>query len=245
MPISALAAPVVAELVWFETNEQKQQIRYASYSDDQWTVQEAPLFETKNLISGPTIVTKHSGDKLLVWSESDKNSNVSLMLMKGSKDKQKILWGKPTILHDQYKENLGSSAVVDLNDTVWLVWSASGQKPSDIKLIKITNNSFSAVEDVHEVNNSPDVLPQTNLNNQGQVLVEWQHFDKKQFTHVSVTKKYTSKKLNEAEFENIQRSLKTEITLKEIISPDFIPQNQRLVIHFPQNKLHQSEALAH
>lgn len=239
VPISALAAPVVAELVWFETNEQKRQIRYASYSDDQWTVQQAPIYETDNLISGPAISTKNNGDKMLFWSE-DNAGAVVLMVMKGVKKSQAILWDKPSILHDKYQENLGASAVVDLENNVWLVWSASGLKPSDIKLIKLTDKGWSKVEDVHQKNNTPDVLPTSYLNANGDVVIEWQQFDKTQFSHVTKFKVYSAVKPKKSDIENMTR---VERGLGDIDSPNFISQDQHIVIHFPQNRRNQSQAL--
>ncbi len=166
------ASPLLAadaEFIWAENDFLGSTLYMSTYQDGAWGEKE-PIFSDENLNILPALGSDSEGEHLAVWVTLDPHGR---SVLKYSRQEGNS-WTEPEILWDGFKENLAPVVLIDTADTPWVFWSANDGDDDDIYMSCYTGDSWSAPRQVNEENDVPDILPQTGLNQSGEIVVRWQ-----------------------------------------------------------------------
>ncbi|MFT4654772.1 MAG: hypothetical protein ACI82S_002430 [Patiriisocius sp.] len=237
----------LAEVVWIERDDSLNHILFAAFDGVSWKSRSTPLYSSRNPLATPTIGTKKSGEKLVLWTEQ-KNDRATLFSILGRpqpNNSRTVSWTDPTTFSNLRVENLAANVLVDINQKFWVFWSASGGEQSDVFFTRELLNDWTSPSKVNDHNVVPDSQPIAHNDIAGNVVVEWLSFDLKAIEYVGQSAIYSSAgtKLSNGlskKTETLSIHAKAEQNLTKIDPPTFLPDNLRICIHFPQNKLIQS-----
>jgi hypothetical protein len=247
----------IAEVVWVQRMDGKNHIRHAQFDGQQWEQTSASLYSSNFPLTNPTIGTKTNGERLLIWVERVKNKTV-LMQMNGrypytnrqppsDNRHNNRIWSVASVLSNVRLENFSPCTVVDAMQKFWVVWSSSSATQSDIFMIRETEDGWSSPHQVNPDNLTPDMRPMVNTDIAGNIYVVWTAYDQvaKGFTENSAVYSLQGNRLD-PKLLDYADSLKVhkaeEHSLAGIIDPRFLPEQSRILIHFPHNTLIQTSS---
>jgi hypothetical protein len=143
-------------------------------------------------------------------------------------------WTTPKLLTTLAGENLAPTIVHDLNGNPWVFWSSNATGNDDIYLTRRINGSWSEAKMVNQPNKFPDMVPNTHVADNGDVVVEWDTLD---------TKANRFKKSKRVYPNNTEAATTTknseEVTNSN--TPESADTGARINLHYPANKFIQSE----
>lgn len=239
-PITTSASSL-AELVWIENQQNTNYIRFGFYDGNEWSIEDKFLYESSNPITSLALGTDQYGSKTLVWSEQIRSKTV-LMIMNAKSDNDKsnqLNWSAASLFIDEGRENFSSSILFDQNGKGWLFWSETKANFSDVMLRRFDGYSWQQAERVHPENNVPDNLPRAKIDHEGNIKVEWNSYDFQKGDYVQKTRVYPTTTVDKEEPNDLLDSVgRADIPIPREISPQV-----SALLHFPGNKMIQSEAL--
>jgi hypothetical protein len=234
---------VVAEVVWFDAVAGKNHIYHAHYRADEWHKTEAPLVTSDRSITTPVLATLPDGHKVLFWSEARATEGMDLKYMfahRGAHQNQRasqLQWSSPKILSALGSYNLGAMAVVDDVGQVWVFWSADNEESSDVFMTRRTSTGWTLAQRIHPANTTPDINIRLELSDKGEIVASWNSLDTETLSYVEKSKKFIAQDSPNAQSQ-LESRVSTRHSLDDISIPGFVPENQRLIIHFPGNRQH-------
>ena len=240
-------ATSLAEVVWVESDDSLNHILFASFDGEHWKQRSTPLYSSSNPLTTPTIGTKQSGEKLVLWTEQKKARSPLLSILGRPQlnDPETVSWSDPTIFSNLRVENLAANVLVDVNQQFWVFWSASGSEQSDVFFTRELVDDWTSPNKVNDQNSVPDSQPIAHNDVAGNVVVEWLTFDLSSIQYIGQSAIYSSggTKLSielSKKIQTLSIHATSEQNLNKIDLPTFLPDNLRIFIHFPKNKLVQS-----
>lgn len=242
----ATAVGPVAEIVWFESRDQRNGIYYSAFSNNEgWSESALPIYESENAIATPVIATAKDGKKYLIWSEQQGTHKMQLMWMTGAvvgEDETALQWSTPRVFSALGESNLGASMVIDAAHQVWVFWSANKVKYSDVYMSRQTPTGWSEPQIIHAKNDTPDIDISAALTDQGDIVVTWFSLDRDTFNYIEKQRIYPRQPVRSND-KAAKPSLADRWTRSDIANPDFVPNNQRVLVHFPDNSIMQTTAV--
>ena len=231
------ADSIAAELIWIEHGDMHQ-IHFSEYSQNGWTLPRV-IWKGKNYINSLAINTDREGAKFLVFTEYLKSAKVLKSISKPANENE---WSESVLLSDFGRENLAASMVQDMEGVVWLFWSANRGDLDDIYLSKMVMQNWSEPIKVNVDNDVPDTNPIASLNENGEVMVEWQTFSMETGSYVTQNRVFeldinSKNRYKAAIFKN------KEINPGDLSLPSFLPNRSLALIHFPNNLKRQSSLI--
>ena len=232
---------VIAELIWVEKVNAQHHVMLSDMQRDidtnleSWS-EPTSIYQSDNLLTGPTIVTANNGDKALVWSEHERLKSV-LMLMR----KQSNEWGVASVLSRFGSENLGPASLIDINQTMWVFWAAAKQGLPDIYYIRSNGLGWTQPQRVNAKNEVPDYLPRLSNTIDGDIEVSWYSYSflltDYQLAKQVIQLDHQPKVGYKADI------LNTELSKSDITIPSFVPSDSAVSVHFPSNQIKQNYRL--
>jgi hypothetical protein len=224
-----------AELIWVESSADDHRLMFSQLSAREWS-DPLTLYASENYISSPTISTDLTHNKLIVWSEQYDNSSILMSSRRVSSD---TLWLPAEKINDFKAENLGSSIVIDSLNRHWVFWSSNFEGLDDIYYSRQEGAKWSPPKRVHATNKVPDIQPIASLNQDLNVVVDWNTYDLQTGQYLTVQQVFkidnSSKNRYKSSLSNIQ-----EESISDVKIPVFLPRDSSVVLHFPNNQIKQS-----
>lgn len=234
-----------SQKVYAEQQAEKKRLRhqllYQKYVDRQWASTPEIIYESPHSLTTPSMATKRNGEKLLVWAEQVAGK-AQLKLMRGqvsALNNYSIVWQDATLFTDLGRYNIAPSVLIDAQDRAWVFWAADVDDYSDIYYCKETEQGWTEPQRVHAKNNVPDITPYARLSLQSKVTVEWLTYDLTSLRYQLASKSFLSEN---SRLPKVSAALEKaeQARIDEFRTPEFLPENQRVLVHFPRNRLLQS-----
>ncbi len=228
-----------AEYIWAENDFSGSTLYMSSYRNGSWGKKEL-IFSDDNLNILPALGSDSRGNHLAVWVTL-KADGRSVLKYSWQEDNG---WTAPSILWDEFKDNLAPVILFDAVDTPWVIWSANNGDDDDIYAVSSTNERWSFPVKLHADNAVPDILPRARLDSSGEIIVSWQQLGKddlyRQMTAVLGAGGRYVKSLMRAK----SKTRKMLVTRKdaEIPLPPF-EANSRSTLYFPGRRELQSTVI--
>ena len=226
-----------AEIFWIDRGMQKD-IMLSRLESDAWSKPE-PVYSTENPITSLAVATDLDGATVLIWTERLK---IKTVLMHSQRFSQQQGWSKAELFSDFGKENFAASMVVDRANRIWLFWAANHGDLDDIYMVRRNLNGWSEPLRIHPANAVPDIRPQAQLNQHGNIYVEWQSYSFDESDYLSVNREFKVDKSLESLYKAKPKE-NAEMALTDLSLPAFIPIKSAATVHFPNNRLLQTETL--
>lgn len=238
-----------AELVWAENGVSKvaekeaekgveSRIMFSQLENDGWS-KPLELYRSENPVTSLALVTDLKNTKILVWTEQFRFRSV---LMKKQATGRPANWSKAELFSDYGKENFAATMVVDAANDIWLFWSANHGDLDDIYLLKRTSQGWGRPQRTHDQNKVPDILPAAQLDAAGNVSLDWRSYSLADGAYVTLNRVFELEKKWQNGYKSDPKEV-PEITLKDVSLPDFVPADATALMHFPSNRMNQSEKI--
>lgn len=228
------ASAAVAEVVWVEFDGEQHHVMLSRYDGEAWSEPGEIVYTSDNPLTTPVLGTAQGGDKILLWAEKTR-LKVVLMSARANTEKGELKWQPAKQFSDRGLENLAPAIATDLNGHLWVFWSSSTTLPSDLYYRKFDGEDWSEASRVHKANEEPDNGAVANLDEKGNVVVEWNTFDLDLGAYILENRTYLVENLDSAVL-----GLVDVVDPSAIIVPDFVPIKTRSMMHFPGNLRTQS-----
>ncbi len=227
--------PLDADMVWHESQSDLRTIVISLYRDGQWG-QPQKIYQTKSFVSSAVSSTLQDGRKIVFWSEDQKEKTKLYFTVQQSLGDMSR-WSEPLLLPFKCRECLAATAVLDFYGNLWLFWTDNASGHDDVFYSIYTNGQWASVEQVNAKNQVPDILPISNLNDQGQVEVQWQSY-----SVLSTVYQTSSKTFGEPLSNDIIAPLVNELVLQPSANP-FALFNTANFVHLPSKRIQQNISL--
>jgi hypothetical protein len=217
------------------------QLLYQKYVNDGWDNAPQTIYVSPHSLATPSLASKRSGEKILVWSEQIAGE-AQLKIMRGRvsrSDRYAINWQGADLFSDLGRYNIAPSVVIDAEDRAWVFWAADVDAYSDIYYSRETAQGWTEAKRVHSRNQVPDILPFATLTDNVGVQLEWLSYDLDSRRYKLASKLYLGKNKPHKQA-SAQRVVIEQTRSEEFAYPDFLPGNQRIVLHFPNHRYIQS-----
>ena len=230
-----------AEFIWAEDGINGSQIYMSQHKNGAWQPAEK-IVDDNNLNILPAIGSDAKGQHIAVWSMVDGAKSILEYSIKRGNS-----WTKPAVLADQMTTNLAPIEVFDSNDVCWVFWSANDGGDDDIYVSKFIKGSWSAPERVNEDNDTPDILPEAGLDDNGNIWVSWQQLQEDGYVEVSSSFETNNRRkmasLRATKMQTIkQLKLRSEFE-NPIKPPSNFSSRSRATMYFPNDKKRPSKAV--
>ncbi|NNC98936.1 MAG: hypothetical protein HKN85_02015 [Gammaproteobacteria bacterium] len=226
-----------AELYWIEPGAEHR-IMSSEWNGDLWSAPRM-VYSSENSLTSLAMVTDLDGAKLMVWSERFK---ARVVLMKMQRAPNATRWANAALFSDLGNENMGTSMVVDRLNRIWLFWSADLGELADVYLVRRSKQGWSEPERVHGSNQVPDIRPQVELDQDGNVLVNWQSYSMVAGRYLTSNRVFKLENPLQNGYKSGTRE-QVEMSIGNIALPEFLPNNVVALAHYPFNRLRQAERL--
>jgi hypothetical protein len=143
-------------------------------------------------------------------------------------------WTAPKLLTTLTGENLAPTIVHDLRGNPWIFWSSNATGNDDIYLTRRINGSWGETEMVNLPNQFPDMVPNTHISDNGDVVVEWDTLDTKANRFVKSKRVYPNNT-------GVGTKTKSSEEVTTLNAPESARTTARINLHYPANKFMQSE----
>lgn len=143
-------------------------------------------------------------------------------------------WTTPKRLTTLAGENLAPTIVHDLSGNPWVFWSSNAAGNDNIYLTRRINGKWSETEMVNQPNQFPDMAPYAHIAYNGDVVVEWDTLNTKANRFIKSEKVYP----NGSDIAAITKNNDEVINRN---TPESAFTNGRVNLHYPANKLVQSQ----
>ncbi len=238
--LSSFVSAQDAEFIWAEDDYSGSQIYLSQHKNGVWQPAQK-IIDDHNLNILPTLGGNSKNQRLAVWSTVDNKAKsvLKFSIRNGNH------WTVPQILTDQMPTNLAPVAVFDANDIGWVFWSANNGEDDDIYVSKYEQGIWSNPEMVNDENNTPDILPEAGLDNNGNIWVSWQQLQDNGY--VDITRSYETKSQSKMLTSNaITMQSVTQIKSRSnldnnIQPPKMFKGRSRATMYFPTNKTRPSK----
>lgn len=223
-----------AEFIWAEDDRNGSQIYLSQHINGSWQSAEKIVDDT-NLNILPTIGSGSKGQRIAVWSMVDQAQSVLKYSIKLG-----TAWSTPRILSNQMSTNLAPVVVFDHTDVCWVFWSANNGGDDDILVSKFINGQWTQPEQVNDENETPDILPETGLDDVGNVWVSWQNLENN--SYIDRSKSFASKTRrkmtaqNSISMQDIKQIQSRSDSSNTIGPPKSFKARSRATLHYPKAK---------
>lgn len=174
--------PQEIDVVWSKSDGIRPEIFFSNYTSGSWSEPEMISDDYFDNLH-PVIDRDSQGVRWVFWRAYD-SLKTEIRYTKGSSGE----WAENKALSDTMPSNNAPSVVIDTSDTVWVVWSANSGGLDDIYFSMHADGDWSKPALLHETNNSADVLPVIELNQEQQPLVSWKRMQ--DGSYVNMTSQY-------------------------------------------------------
>ncbi len=237
--IAESASASFADLVWVDSSDNTQSIKFAEYDGEEWVFYEEPIYNSDNALTSLALGTNVIGLKTLIWTEQIRAKTVLMSMSANVDSSGKLLWSLPSIFSDEGRENFSASIVHDSNGQGWVFWSETRGNFSDIVVRRSTGGSWGLISPVNAINDVPDNQPHASVTEAGNVIVEWSSFDIAAGLFQMKNREYSIS----SAFERNAIKLVDIVSPTDVLLPEGMPVGNSKLIHFPQNQIVQSIVL--
>jgi hypothetical protein len=227
-----------AELVWVASQAEDHRLMYSQLTGNEWSDPLA-IYDSKSVISTPTISTDQSQNKLIIWSEQSKKA---MVLMSARRAFSETIWQPAEKLNNFKAENLSPSIVIDSRNRPWVFWSSNYEGLDDIYYSRQEGTEWSPPAKVHNSNDVPDYQPVASLNKDLDVVVSWTTYDRQASQYLTAQEVFMIDNLSKSAYKS-PLNKKLQESIPKMILPDFLPMDSSVVLHFPNNRIEQSVRL--
>jgi len=206
--------------------------------NDQWARPET-VYRSKEFNVAPSVGSDEQGTALLVWQST---STVRSILRYSFK--RQGAWQKVGKMPDQGGEVTTPAVIFDHNNSAWVFWVSDQNGLDDVyyRRWSAVNQRWSSIEMANDKNSVPDILPEVQLDKQGDVVLTWRQYDGKTGSYVKRSKVYyvgnRDDSVAQTDFDDNK-----ELTSGDIKLPDDWVSVSRAVMHFPNNRRQRHEVL--
>jgi len=208
------------DLVWTKSDGIRPEIFYTTRVAGSWS---EPVMVTDDWYDNmhPVIDRDSTGTKCVFWTAYD-NYRTEIRYTTGSGGD----WEENNSLASEMKSNSGPSAVIDKEDAVWVVWSASGEDDLDDVYFAVNKDGqWSDPGMIHDANDTPDTLPVVELDDEGVPTVTWQQL--RGDDYVELTSSYDGSDWSQPDVSEEQGEASDE---DSIVLPDFVTESGMVFI---------------
>ncbi len=223
-----------AEFIWAEDDNKGSRILLSQHENGSWQPAEKIVDDNKlNIL--PTIGSDSKGQRLAVWSVVDGASSLLKYSIKHGNQ-----WSEPQILSNSMSTNLAPVVVFDSNDIGWVFWSANNGADDDIYVSKLAGGIWSSAEIVNEENDTPDILPEAGLDDNGNIWVSWQQLQENEYIEVTKSyQRYSRRQMlpqNAVTMQQIKQMRQRSNSTNSFEPPNFFKGRSRATMYFPNDR---------
>lgn len=226
---SAQAADAL--LTWVSLPEQGvSQVNMQRLINDEWQAVEE-IYRSNDRVFSPAVSSNKNGDILVVWTSTSTIRSV----VKAAFNIDGV-WQTPLIIANQGGLVTTPVVVFDHNNNAFIAWATDHNGRDDVYWQQwfAKTEEWSAAERANQENSVPDFLPSLTLNQNGDVLLEWQFFDRSSAAAITLSRVF---EIEHSENIPLQQNEKLkELSFADVTLPDdWAGASGRAVMHFPNN----------
>ena len=166
------------DVVWSQSDGIRPEIFYTSRAAGNWSEPEMVTDDYYDNMH-PVIDRDSNGVRWLFWSAYD-SQRTEIRYTSGSSGE----WQGSGTLADTMAANNAPSVVIGKDDTIWVVWAGNDGGLDDIYYASGVAGKFSETNRLHGPNESPDVLPVVELNENDLPVVSWKQMQEGRYVTV-------------------------------------------------------------
>ena len=220
-----------ALLTWISLPEQGvSQVNVQRFVNDEWQTADE-IYRSKDRVFSPAVSSNKNGDVLVVWTSTSTVQSV----IKAAFNINGV-WQTPQTIANQGGETTTPVVVFDHNNNAFVAWANDHNGGDDIYWQQwfAETEEWSTAERANQENSAPDFLPGLILNQNGDVLLEWQFFDRSSATTIAMSRVFEIERSENIPLQQNEKS--KELSFADIALPDdWAGASGRAVMHFPDN----------
>jgi len=217
------------------------QINVQRFINDQWQSPEA-IYNSRELNYSPSIGSNKAGDIMVVWAATSTVRSVLRAMVYRNGE-----WSSSEIVANQGGRTTTPAIIFDRSNNAHVVWVSDSEGLDDIyrKQWIASTNQWTDVVKVNSDNDIPDILPELELSQDGDVLVMWRilSLETKNFVDMTKIVSPSGNQLDGIRTE-LNRNKLPELSYSQVPLPkEFAGAAGAAVMHFPDNDYIQYQKL--
>lgn len=222
-----------AMLTWISGLESGMtQVNVQRMYDDVWQPVEV-VYQSRERNYSPSIGSNSIGEAMVVWTATSTVRSVTRALLF-----QNDNWQSVQVISNQGGQTTMPAVIFDQNNDAFVAWVSDHNGLDDVYLRRwfSDSNQWSEAEKVNRDNNTPDVFPNFEVEQNGDVSLLWQGIDLESGNYISMSRVYQVLGVESPLTLSSEKEHK-ELNYTDISMPEsWTGSVGAAVIHFPDNK---------